>query len=213
MLPGNQPSPGICDGFYPGPHAVRHLRMNLPNRLTLARLGFAALFVVCFSVNFPYGFSVAFGLFLLATFTDWLDGEIARRHQLVTDFGKLMDPLADKILTAAAFICLVAHEAIPVWAVTLIISREFLITGLRSLAASKGIVLPADTLGKHKTSWQMGTILYFLLLLAWKEFAHPAWFESAWWAGTHIFVPIMVALSTWSGLTYLYKNRDLIDGR
>ena len=72
--------------------------MNLPNRLTLARLGFAALFVVCFSVNFPYGFSVAFGLFLLATFTDWLDGEIARRHQLVTDFGKLMDPLADKIL-------------------------------------------------------------------------------------------------------------------
>ena len=187
--------------------------MNLPNRLTLARMGFAAIFVFCFSVNFPYCFSAAFGLFVLATVTDWLDGEIARRYQLVTDFGKLMDPLADKILTAAAFICLVAHEAIPVWAVTLIISREFLITGLRSLAASKGIVLPADTLGKHKTSWQMGTILYFLLLLAWKEFAHPAWFENAWWAGTHIFVPIMVTLSTWSGLTYLYKNRDLIDGR
>ena len=187
--------------------------MNLPNRLTLARLGFAAIFVFCFSVNFPYCFSAAFGLFVLATVTDWLDGEIARRYQLVTDFGKLMDPLADKILTAAAFICLVAYEAIPVWAVTLIISREFLITGLRSLAASKGIVLPADTLGKHKTSWQMGTILYFLLLLAWKEFAHPAWFESAWWAGTHIFVPIMVALSTWSGLAYLFKNSDLIDGR
>ncbi len=187
--------------------------MNLPNRLTLARLGFAAAFVLCFSVTFPYCFTAAFGLFVVATFTDWLDGEIARRQNLVTDFGKLMDPLADKILTAAAFICLAAHEAIPAWAVVLIISREFLITGLRSLAASKGIVMAADTLGKHKTSWQMGTILYFLLLLAWKEFDHPAWFESAWWAGTHIFVPIMVALSTWSGLAYLFRNRDLIDGR
>ena len=187
--------------------------MNLPNRLTLARLGFAAVFVVCFSVDFPYRFSIAFARFVVATFTDWLDGEIARRCQLVTDFGKLMDPLADKILTAAAFICLAAHEAIPAWAVVLIISREFLITGLRSLAASKGIVISADTLGKHKTSWQMGTTLYFLLLLGWKEFSCPTWFESAWWAGTHIFVPIMVALSTWSGLAYLFKNRDLIDGR
>ena len=187
--------------------------MNLPNRLTLARLGFAAAFVISFSVTFPYCFTVAFALFVVATFTDWLDGEIARRQNLVTDFGKLMDPLADKILTAAAFICLAAHEAIPAWAVVLTISREFLITGLRSLAASKGIVMAADTLGKHKTSWQMGTILYFLLLLAWKDFTHPAWFENAWWAGTHIFVPIMVALSTWSGLAYLFKNRDLIDGR
>ena len=187
--------------------------MNLPNRLTLARLGFTAIFVVCFSVNLPFCFSTAFGLFLLATVTDWLDGEIARRYQLVTDFGKLMDPLADKILTAAAFVCLVAHEAIPVWAVILIISREFLITGLRSIAASKGIVIPADNLGKHKTFWQMGTILYFLLLLAWMEFDHPVWIESAWRAGTHLFVPIMVALSTWSGLAYLYKNRELIDGR
>ena len=187
--------------------------MNLPNRLTLARLGFAAAFVICFSVAFPYCFTAAFALFVVATFTDWLDGEIARRQNLVTDFGKLMDPLADKILTAAAFICLGAHEAIPAWAVVLIISREFLITGLRSLAASKGIVISADTLGKHKASWQMGTTLYFLLLLSWQEFAHPPWFESAWWVGTHIFVPIMVGLSTWSGLVYLFKNRDLIDGR
>jgi CDP-diacylglycerol--glycerol-3-phosphate 3-phosphatidyltransferase len=206
MPPGNPQLPEICDRIFA-------VRMNLPNRLTLARLVLASLFVLCFSVSFPYCFTVVFALFVVATFTDWLDGEIARRQNLVTDFGKLMDPLADKILTAAAFICLATHEAIAAWAVILIISREFLITGLRSLAASKGIVMAADTLGKHKTSWQMGTILYFLLLLAWKEFAHPAWFESAWWAGTHIFVPIMVALSTWSGLAYLFKNRDLIDGR
>lgn len=187
--------------------------MNLPNQLTLARLGLAALFVACFSIDFPHRFTAAFVLFVAATLTDWLDGEIARRRRLVTDFGKLMDPLADKILTAAAFICLAAHEAIPAWAVVLIISREFLITGLRSLAASKGIVIPADTLGKHKTSWQMGTTLYFLLLLSWREFSPPPWFAGAWWAGTHVFVPVMVALSTWSGLAYLYKNRDLIDGR
>lgn len=187
--------------------------MNLPNRLTLARLGLVVFFVGCFSIEFPYGFTAAFAIFLLATFTDWLDGEIARRQQLITDFGKLMDPLADKILTAAAFICLSSHGALPAWAVILIISREFLITGLRSLAASKGIVMAADTLGKHKTSWQMGTILYFLLLLSWREFYTPAWFSAAWWGGTHVFVPIMVALSTWSGLAYLQKNRDLIDGR
>jgi phosphatidylglycerophosphate synthase len=97
--------------------------------------------------------------------------------------------------------------------VVLIISREFLITGLRSLAASNGVVMAADTLGKHKTSWQMGTILYFLLLLAWREFQTPSWFDAAWWAGTHVFVPVTVALSTWSGLAYLWKNRALIDGR
>ena len=214
-MPAARPlAAGICDeppvfaGF-----ALLHFCMNLPNRLTLARLVFAALFVVCFSVEFPHRFTVAFTLFLVATFTDWLDGEIARRHKLVTDFGKLMDPLADKILTAAAFICLAAHDAIPAWAVVLIISREFLITGLRSIAASKGIVMAADTLGKHKTSWQMGTILYFLLLLAWREFGTPYWFGDAWWTGTRIFVPIMVALSAFSGLAYLFKNRGLIDGR
>jgi len=184
--------------------------MNLPNRLTLARIGFAAIFVFCFSVNFPYCFSAAFGLFVLATFTDWLDGEIARRYQLVTDFGKLMDPLADKILTASAFICLIQYDAIPIWAVILIISREFLITGLRSLAATKGLVIPADNLGKHKTTWQMITITYFLLLLGLGEIQHPAWFPTAWFIGTHVFVPITVILSVYSGLAYLFKNRELI---
>jgi CDP-diacylglycerol--glycerol-3-phosphate 3-phosphatidyltransferase len=187
--------------------------MNLPNRLTVARLGLTALFVVCFAIDFPWRFSAAFAVFVLATFTDWLDGVIARRRGLVTDFGKLMDPLADKILTASAFICLIGLEAIPEWAVILVISREFLITGLRSLAASKGVVMPADTLGKHKTTWQMGTILYFLLLEAWSEFANPSWFDEAWWAGTHVFVPVTVVLSTWSGLAYLWKNRTLLDGR
>lgn len=187
--------------------------MNLPNRLTIARLLLAAVFVVCFSIDFPLRFTAAFLVFVLAAVTDWLDGEIARRHNLITDFGKLMDPLADKILTAAAFISLSAFHAIPPWAVVLIISREFLITGLRSLAASKGIVLPAERLGKHKTSWQIATILYFLLLLAIREHADPAWLPDAWAAGLTVLVPITVLLSVYSGIAYLVKNRSLLDTR
>jgi CDP-diacylglycerol--glycerol-3-phosphate 3-phosphatidyltransferase len=185
--------------------------MNLPNRLTVARLGLAAVFVVCFSIEFPFRYPAAFAVFVLATFTDWLDGEIARRQGLVTDFGKLMDPLADKILTASAFICLIQFDAIPSWAVILIISREFLITGLRSLAATKGLVIPADNLGKHKTTWQMITITFFLLLLALGEIHVPAWFPTAWFVGTHVFVPVTVILSIYSGLAYLFKNRELIE--
>lgn len=185
--------------------------MNLPNRLTLTRLIFAAAFVLCFEISFPYRFSTAFGIFVLAALTDLLDGIIARRLNLITDFGKLMDPLADKILTASAFICLIQFHAIPNWAVILIISREFLITGLRSLAASKGQVIPADNLGKHKTTWQMITIIYFLLLLALGETWKPAWFEYAWFAGTYALVPVTVFLSVYSGLAYLFKNRSLIE--
>ena len=184
--------------------------MNLPNRLTLARLAFTAFFVLCFTLDFPFRFTVAFFIFLVAALTDMLDGIIARRWNLITDFGKLMDPLADKILTASAFICLIGFQAIPAWAVILIISREFLITGLRSLAAAKGLVIPADNLGKHKTTWQMITIIYFLFLLALGETGHPTWLGMAWLFGTHLLVPITVLLSIYSGLAYLFKNRDLI---
>jgi CDP-diacylglycerol--glycerol-3-phosphate 3-phosphatidyltransferase len=184
--------------------------MNLPNRLTVARLAFTGAFVFCFAVDFPFRFTTAFAVFVLAALTDMLDGMIARRWNLITDFGKLMDPLADKILTASAFICLIEFSAIPSWAVILIISREFLITGLRSLAATKGLVIPADNLGKHKTTWQMITITFFLILLALGEIQHPAWFPGAWFVGTHVFVPITVILSIYSGLAYLFKNRELI---
>ncbi len=187
--------------------------MNLPNRLTLARLVLSGVFVLCFSIDFPLHFTCAFLLFVIAAITDWLDGLIARRHNLVTDFGKLMDPLADKILTAAAFISLSAFHAIPPWAVILIISREFLVTGLRSLAASKGVLLPAERLGKHKTFWQIATILYFLLLLAIREHADPAWLVNAWAAGQMVLVPITVILSVYSGVAYLVKNRSLLDTR
>lgn len=185
--------------------------MNLPNKLTLLRLVLTALFVVSLSVAFPGHLTAALGLFLLASLTDYLDGEIARRWNLITDFGKLMDPLADKVLTASAFICLIPYQAIPAWAVITIISREFLITGLRLLASSKNIVLPAEKLGKHKTAWQMITIVYFLALLAWEAPGTrglnlpPAWD----WIGRAL-ITITVALTIFSGLAYFWKNRRLL---
>jgi CDP-diacylglycerol--glycerol-3-phosphate 3-phosphatidyltransferase len=186
--------------------------MNLPNKLTLLRLVLTVFFVVCLSVSFSGHLAVALGLFLLATLTDYLDGEIARRCDLITDFGKLMDPLADKVLTASAFICLIPYGALPAWAVITIISREFLITGLRLLASSKGIVLPAEKLGKHKTAWQMITILYYLGLLAWKAPAAdtPLQLSAPWfWTGTTL-VTVTVALTIFSGLAYFWKNRSLL---
>lgn len=184
--------------------------MNLPNSLTLARLGVTVFFVASLSLVYPFHQTVALLLFLAATLTDYLDGVIARRWNLITDFGKLMDPLADKVLTASAFICLIPFGALPAWAVIIIISREFLITGLRLLASSKNIILPAEKLGKHKTAWQMATIIYFLLLLALSEWTGSnSVLEAAWRTGQWL-VGITVILTVYSGLAYLYKNRALI---
>ena len=140
--------------------------MNWANRLTLGRLALTILFVLALSSNWHYGRTAALGLFLLASITDYLDGEIARRWGIITNFGKLMDPLVDKMMMAAAFISLVPIGAVPAWAATIVVARDFLITGLRLLASSDGIVLPAERLGKHKTSWQIVTVIFFLALLA-----------------------------------------------
>ena len=190
--------------------------MNLPNKLTVSRLGLAGLFVVCFSVPVPFRYTAGLVIFLVAAGTDYLDGFLARKHALITDFGKLMDPLADKILTASALIYLAGTtiadlRAFPEWAVIAIISREFLITGLRSLAASKGIVISAERIGKHKTAWQMITIIYFLTLLALSEMTATSWLKILWNAGQDFLVPFTVILTVYSGVAYLVKNRNLIE--
>jgi CDP-diacylglycerol--glycerol-3-phosphate 3-phosphatidyltransferase/cardiolipin synthase len=126
-----------------------------------------------------------------------------------------MDPLADKVLMAAAFICLIPEHAIPAWAAIVIISREFLITGLRLLAASKGVVLPADKLGKHKTGWQMATVIYFLVLLSAAEMQRAGWFaietpwQRAWHLGGPLLIVVALFLTLYSGLGYLWKHRHL----
>ncbi|HEY5954075.1 MAG TPA: CDP-diacylglycerol--glycerol-3-phosphate 3-phosphatidyltransferase [Terrimicrobiaceae bacterium] len=186
--------------------------MNLPNILTLLRLGLTVLLVGSLSVEYPFHFSMALLIFLVASLTDYLDGVIARKWDLITDFGKLMDPLADKILTASAFICLIPFGALPAWVVIIIISREFLITGLRLLASSKGIILPAEKLGKHKTAWQMITIVFFLALLAADDFAPEGAdvVDLLWGYGGAALVTVTVVLTVFSGLAYLWKNRRLL---
>ena len=138
--------------------------MNPPNALTLSRFGMALLLMVCLSISFCGNMIVALVIFILAALTDALDGHLARKIYGCTDFGKLMDPLADKVLTAAAFIGFVELGVMPAWMVTLILAREFMVTGLRLLAADKGIVLAAGPWGKHKTIWQMIFISVVLLL-------------------------------------------------
>src|SRR3954453_20228493 len=188
--------------------------MNWANRLTLSRLALTVLFVVLLSSSWHYARTAALFIFLIAGLTDFIDGEIARRYGVITNFGKLMDPLVDKIMMAAAFISLVPLKAVPAWAATAVVARDFLITGLRMMASAKGRILPAERLGKHKTSWQIVTVIFFLLLLSAIEL-HYANMESDWWrrawhvAGRAL-IWITVALTIFSGLLFTWKNRELI---
>ncbi|MDB6154873.1 MAG: pgsA [Chthoniobacteraceae bacterium] len=190
--------------------------MNLPNQLTVGRFFLTLVFVVLLSTEWRFANTAGLLLFAIASVTDYLDGEIARRRNLVTDFGKLMDPLADKIMMAAAFILLVPHHAFPAWVAIAIISREFLITGLRLLAASKGVVLPAEKLGKHKTIWQIVMVLYFFLLLSLDEMQTAGWFfigtpwAYAWKIGGPLLIGVVLILTIFSGGGYVKKNWKLI---
>jgi CDP-diacylglycerol---glycerol-3-phosphate 3-phosphatidyltransferase len=197
--------------------------MNWANRLTISRLVLTILFVAALNSTWVYGRTAALIIFLLAGITDFFDGEIARRYGSVTNFGKLMDPLVDKIMMAAAFISLVPPlvlpdgvplRAIPAWAATTVVARDFLITGLRLMASAHGQVLPAERLGKHKTSWQIITVVFFLVLLSARELQYAGtesgWWLRAWNRGGPVLVWITVALTVYSGLRYAWRHRDVI---
>jgi CDP-diacylglycerol---glycerol-3-phosphate 3-phosphatidyltransferase len=188
--------------------------MNWANRLTLSRLLLTVLFVVALNSSWQYARTAALIIFLIAGVTDFVDGEIARRYAWVTNFGKLMDPLVDKIMMAAAFISLVPLKAVPAWAATTVVARDFLITGLRMMASAKGKILPAERLGKQKTSWQMITIIFFLGLLSIAELQYASetstWWLRAWHEAGPVLVWVTVALTIYSGLGYAWRNRDLI---
>ena len=130
--------------------------MNLPNKLTMLRIFMIPLFLVFMEIDaIPYSFLWAFITFVLACLTDTLDGYIARKNNLITNFGKLMDPLADKLLVMSALISLTASQRVPVWVTVVILSREFLVTSIRLIAAGNGKVIAADKWGKMKTISQM----------------------------------------------------------
>jgi CDP-diacylglycerol--glycerol-3-phosphate 3-phosphatidyltransferase len=188
--------------------------MNWANRLTLSRLLLTVAFVAALSSSWQYARTSALLIFIVAGLTDFVDGEIARRYAWVTNFGKLMDPLVDKIMMAAAFISLVPLKAVPAWAATTVVARDFLITGLRLMASAKGRVLPAESLGKQKTSWQVITVIFFLGLLSLAELRYVSetsrWWFRAWHQAGPILVWITVALTVYSGLRYTWRHRELI---
>jgi CDP-diacylglycerol--glycerol-3-phosphate 3-phosphatidyltransferase len=137
--------------------------MNLPNKLTLSRFVLTVGFMAVVFAEFPFHMTVALLLFSAAGISDFLDGQIARRRKLITNFGILMDPLADKIMVCSAFIAFVDLKWIPSWMVVIIVARELAITGLRLLAASKNLVLAAEGFGKHKTISQIVAIIALLV--------------------------------------------------
>ena len=188
--------------------------MNWANRLTLSRLVLTVLFVVALNSSWQYASTAALIIFLIAGVTDFVDGEIARRYAWVTNFGKLMDPLVDKIMMAAAFISLVPLKAVPAWAATTVVARDFLITGLRMMASAKGKILPAERLGKQKTSWQIVTVIFFLGLLSFSELRYvdtrSTWWFGAWHEAGRVLVWITVALTVYSGIGYAWRHRELI---
>jgi len=193
--------------------------VNLPNKLTVSRFGLTVLFLWCLFTVFQFHQTLALVFFCLGGVTDFLDGRIARSRKLITNFGILMDPLADKIMTCSAFIAFVesthinpnAPVKLAAWMVVIIVSRELAITGLRLLAASKNVVLAAERYGKHKTAWQIISIIALLVVDALKEW--PVWLQNVFlgWSPTFAVVAlwITVVLTAASGLIYLWRNRAL----
>src|ERR1051326_2175363 len=143
--------------------------MNLPNKLTISLFLLTLAFLIVIFSEIPYRETVALLLFSAASLTDYFDGKIARRDKLITNFGILMDPLADKILVCSAFIAFVGRGWMPAWMVVVIVARELAITGLRLLAASKNVVLAAEGYGKHKTISQIVAIISVLVLTSYLQ--------------------------------------------
>lgn len=172
--------------------------MNLPNKLTVLRVIMIPVFLVFLLTDCAGDASkyIAAAVFVLASLTDMLDGRIARKYNLVTNFGKFMDPLADKLLVCSALIAFVELGYLPSWIVIIIISREFIISGFRLIAADKGVVIAANYWGKFKTTFQM--IMTILLIL---QLDYP-YADTVEW----IFVYIALALTVISLVDYIYRN-------
>ncbi|MDD5618433.1 MAG: CDP-diacylglycerol--glycerol-3-phosphate 3-phosphatidyltransferase [Candidatus Omnitrophica bacterium] len=189
--------------------------MNLANKLTMLRLVLAFVFMAFLFVQGFIFKIIAFLVFSLACLTDLLDGWVARKRNEITDLGKLLDPIADKVLVLAAFLAFVEMNLIWAWMVVIIIIREFLITGLRILAITKGKVLEAERAGKHKTVSQMVTIFFILIALILKDVGarYNFWtasIENMVNHGIIILMFITVTLTVTSGFSYLWKNRQII---
>ena len=171
--------------------------MNTANKLTLLRVLLIPVFLIVLYLDFPFHMLFALAIFILASVTDFLDGYIARHYNQVTDFGKFMDPLADKVLVLAAMCWFTAVGRMPAWALVVVIGREFAVTALRLIAAERGRVIAAARSGKVKTASTMVCICLMLLLY------RPVL--------DLVCVVVILATTAYSGVEYFIKNRDVID--
>jgi len=189
--------------------------MNLANRLTMLRIVLTFVFIIVLSWQGLAAKIAALVIFILAALSDLFDGWIAHRRNMVTDFGRLMDPIADKILVLAAFAAFLQLQLISAWMFVIIVSREILITSLRLFALNKGKVLSAARAGKHKTVSQMAVIFYILGFIVVKESVmtfsswNPVW-EEFFRKSINILMFLTVGLTLYSGLSYLWENRKVI---
>ncbi|MDI6758150.1 MAG: CDP-diacylglycerol--glycerol-3-phosphate 3-phosphatidyltransferase [Candidatus Omnitrophota bacterium] len=189
--------------------------MNIANKLTISRVILTFVFMFFLFCRGLAPKVLGLVVFMLAALTDFLDGFIANKKNMVTDFGRLMDPIADKILVLAAFAAFVQMQLIEAWMFVIIVSREILITSLRLFALNKGKVLSATASGKHKTLSQMVTIFSILVFIVAKEVMlryftwNPNW-EKLFRQNIYILMLFILGLTIYSGLSYLWENRKII---
>ncbi|MGP1570087.1 MAG: CDP-diacylglycerol--glycerol-3-phosphate 3-phosphatidyltransferase [Eubacteriales bacterium] len=176
--------------------------MNLPNQLTMARIFAVPFFVIAYMKEM---FLVAFVIFILASITDMLDGKIARKYNLITNFGKIMDPLADKILVYAAFCLMVENQTIPSFMLIVILAREFLVSGIRTVAAVEGVVIAAAMSGKIKTVLQMIAVPLLLMI----NIPQLADFYKVIYYAAYGFLWASFVMTIVSGIEYAYSNRSV----
>lgn len=179
------------------------LMMNLANKLTVLRIMLVPIFLICAMIDTTTTNIIALSIFIIASVTDKLDGYIARSRNQITNFGKFMDPLADKLLVTCALILLVEKGIIAAWVVVVIIAREFIVSGLRTLAASQGVVIAASNWGKLKTVIQMIAIIMGLLSLVY----NPEWLNTI----TQVTIYIAAVITIVSGVDYFIKGKDIIN--
>lgn len=183
------------------------MKMNLPNKLTTLRMFLVPMFAIVILVGGSENYTtriIAEVIFIVASLTDMLDGKIARKYNLITDYGKFMDPLADKLLVCTAMICLMSFGQLPAWVLIIIIAREFIISGFRLIAADNGRVIAASYWGKFKTVFQMAMVIVMILHIRVEPFARFFMVLET------LLMYIAVILTVVSLIDYLVKNRDVL---